>query len=65
LAYLDADLEESQKVEVQHRGKSFEAVIVERHLSGEAPPYARLFLSKRFKSRDRLKEISKHWQPVW
>ncbi len=41
LAYLDADLEEGQKMEIQHRGKSFEAVIVERHLSGEAPPYAR------------------------
>jgi aminomethyltransferase len=40
LAYLDADLEEGQKVEVRHRGRSIEAILVERHLSAEAPPYA-------------------------
>ena len=44
LAYLDADLEEGQKIEVRQRGKGIEGIIVERHLSGEAPPYARPIL---------------------
>lgn len=40
LAYIDSDLKEGQRIEILHRGKTFEGVIVERHLSGEAPPYA-------------------------
>jgi aminomethyltransferase len=44
LAYIDAGLKEGQKIEVLHRGKKLEGVIVERHLSGEAPPYAHPFL---------------------
>jgi len=44
MAYLDADLEEGQKIEVRQRGKGIEGIIVERHLSGEAPPYARPIL---------------------
>jgi len=40
LAYLDSDLEEGQKIEVRHRGKVIEGVIVETNLSAEAPPYA-------------------------
>ncbi len=44
MAYLNADLEEGQKVEVRQRGKGLEGIIVERHLSGEAPPYARPIL---------------------
>jgi aminomethyltransferase len=40
LAYIDSDLKEGQKIEVLSRGKKLEGVIVERHLSGEAPPYA-------------------------
>jgi aminomethyltransferase len=40
LVYVDADLKEGQRIEILHRGKKFEAIIVERHLSGEAPPYA-------------------------
>jgi aminomethyltransferase len=40
LAYIDSDLKEGQRIEVLHRGKKFEGTIVERHLSGEAPPYA-------------------------
>jgi aminomethyltransferase len=40
LAYIDSDLKEGQRIEILHRGKKFEAIIVERHLSGEAPPYA-------------------------
>jgi aminomethyltransferase len=41
LAYIDSDLKEGQRIEIVQRGKKFEGVIVERHLSGEAPPYAR------------------------
>jgi aminomethyltransferase len=41
LAYIDSDLEEGDKVQVQQRGKMLEGIVVERHLSGEAPPYAR------------------------
>jgi aminomethyltransferase len=41
LAYMDADLREGQKLEILQRGKKLEGIIVERHLSGEAPPYAR------------------------
>jgi aminomethyltransferase len=40
LAYIDSDLKEGQRIEILHRGKKFEAIIVERHLSSEAPPYA-------------------------
>lgn len=46
MAYLDADLSEGQKVEVIVREKPVNAVIVRRHIGGEAPPYARpLFVS--------------------
>jgi aminomethyltransferase len=44
LAYIDADLKDGHRIEILHRGKKIEGVIVERHLSGEAPPYARPFL---------------------
>ena len=44
MAYLDADLEEGQKIEVRQRGKDIAGIIVERHLSGEAPPFARPIL---------------------
>ncbi len=40
LAYLDSDLEEGQKIEIRHRGKAIEGMIVETNLSAEAPPYA-------------------------
>ena len=40
LAYVDADLEEGQKIEIQSRGKTVQGLIVERNLSSEAPPYA-------------------------
>ena len=40
LAYLDADLEEGQKIEIRYRGKALEGLIVESNLSAEAPPYA-------------------------
>jgi len=44
LAYLDSDFEAGQKVEIQQRGKMIPGIIVEKHLSGEAPPYARPIL---------------------
>jgi aminomethyltransferase len=40
LAYIHSDLKEGERIEILHRGKKFEAIIVERHLSSEAPPYA-------------------------
>ena len=40
LAYIDSDLKEGQRIEVPHRGRKLGGVIVERHLSSEAPPYA-------------------------
>ena len=40
LAYLDSDLEEGQKIEIQYRGKGIQGLIVEKNLSAEAPPYA-------------------------
>jgi aminomethyltransferase len=49
LAYVDSELEEGQKVEIQQRGKTLEGIIVERHLSGEAPPYARPILVRKIK----------------
>ncbi len=51
LAYVDADLKEGQRIEVLHREKKFEAMIVERHLSGEAPPYAHPILIQEPKKR--------------
>jgi aminomethyltransferase len=46
LAYLDSDLEEGQKIEIQYRGKSIQGLIVEKNLSSEAPPYAHPILVK-------------------
>jgi aminomethyltransferase len=40
LAYVDSDLEEGQKIEIQSRGKKIQGLIVEKNLSSEAPPYA-------------------------
>jgi aminomethyltransferase len=39
LAYVDSDLEEGQKIEIQSRGKTVQGLIVERNLSSEALPY--------------------------
>ncbi len=39
LAYIDSDLKEGQGIEISCRGKRIEGMIVERHLSSEAPPY--------------------------
>ena len=39
LAYVDADLEEGAAWRSGREERRFEGVIVERHLSGEAPPY--------------------------
>jgi aminomethyltransferase len=40
LAYLDADIEVGQRIEIRYRGKTLEGLIVESNLSAEAPPYA-------------------------
>ena len=52
LAYTAADLEEGQKIEIHQRGKTFEGVILERHLSGEAPPYAHPMLIQEAKKKE-------------
>jgi aminomethyltransferase len=52
LAYLDADLREGQRIEIHHRGKRLEGMIVERHLAGEAPPYAYPILIQEPKKRE-------------
>ncbi len=44
LAYIDSDFEAGQKIEIEQRGRRMEGIIVEKHLSGEAPPYARPIL---------------------
>ncbi|OGP77835.1 MAG: glycine cleavage system protein T [Deltaproteobacteria bacterium RBG_16_49_23] len=44
LACIDSDFEDGQRIEIQQRGKTIEGVVVEKHLSGEAPPYARPIL---------------------
>jgi aminomethyltransferase len=41
LAYLDADLEKGQTVQIRQGDRDFEGVIVPRHLSSAAPPFAR------------------------
>ena len=52
LAYIDAELKEGQRIEVLHRGKKMEGVVIERHLSGEAPPYARPILIEELKKKE-------------
>ena len=48
LAFIDADLKKGERIEIRHRGITLGGIIVERHLSGEAPPYARpIFFRKR------------------
>ena len=49
LAYLDADLEENQKTKVAIRDRMVEAIVVERHIGSEAPPYARPLLVEELK----------------
>jgi len=62
LAYIDADLKEGQGLEILQRAKRLEGMIVERHLSGEAPPYARPFLIEGPKKKEvptgSLKELT-------
>lgn len=47
LAYIDSGLREGQKIEIHHRGKRVEGLIVERHISSEAPPYAHPILAQK------------------
>ncbi len=62
LAYIDADLKEGQKIEILHREKRIEGTVVARHLSGEAPPYARPILfegpKKKEAPRGSFKELT-------
>jgi hypothetical protein len=62
LAYIDADLMEGQRLEILQRGKRVEGIIVKRHLSGEAPPYARPILIEEPKKKEvptgSLKELT-------
>ncbi len=51
LAYIDSEFEEGQRLEIRQRGKALEGLIVERHLSGEAPPYAHPILVKEKRAR--------------
>lgn len=64
LAYVDCDLREGQLLEIIHRGKKLEGIIVERHLSAEAPPYARPILTKEIRRKEiprgSLKELSQN-----
>ncbi|MBM4348203.1 MAG: glycine cleavage system protein T, partial [Deltaproteobacteria bacterium] len=59
LAYIDSDFEDDQRIEIQQRGKAIEGIIVEKHLSGEAPPYARpiLYQERVLKRREAAKEL--------
>jgi aminomethyltransferase len=52
LAYIDSDLREGQRIEISFRGKKYEGVIVERHLSSEAPPYAHPILIQEPRKRE-------------
>ncbi len=52
LAYIDSDLKQGQRIEISYRGKKFEGVIVERHLSGEAPPYSHPILIQEPRKRE-------------
>jgi len=65
LAYIDVDLKEGQRIEILQRGKRFGGVIVERHLSAEAPPYARPIFLEEPKKREvpagSLKELTERF----
>ncbi|MGQ9646128.1 MAG: glycine cleavage system aminomethyltransferase GcvT [Thermodesulfobacteriota bacterium] len=52
LGYIDADLKGGQGLEILQRGKGFRGIIVERHLSAEAPPYARPILIEEPKKKE-------------
>ncbi len=52
LAYLDSDLKEGRRLEIHHRGKRVEGIIVERHLSVDAPPYAHPILIEEARKKE-------------
>ncbi len=64
LAYIDFDLKEGQLLEILHRGKKIEGIIVERHISSEAPPYAHPIHIKETKRKEiprgSLKELAQN-----
>lgn len=41
MAYVDCDIGTGERIKVNVRGRPLEAVIVDRHLDGRIPPYAR------------------------
>ena len=59
LSYIESDLEEGNLIEIQHRGTTFQGAIVERYLSGEAPPYAHpiLYQEKVLKKYEPVKDL--------
>ena len=59
LAYLDADLKEGKEVEIRQRGRSLKALLVERHLAGEAPPYARPILAEEVSAKGQKPECGR------
>jgi aminomethyltransferase len=59
LAYLDSDLEEGQKIEIQSRGKKVQGCIVEKNLSSEAPPYTHpLFVPQETVNRKKERSLT-------
>jgi aminomethyltransferase len=41
LGYIDSDIIEDEKLTIEIRGKSVDAIVVKHHMRSEAPPYAR------------------------
>lgn len=41
LGYIDSDILEDEKLTIEIRGKTVDAVVVKHHMRSEAPPYAR------------------------
>ncbi|MBW2029657.1 MAG: glycine cleavage system protein T [Deltaproteobacteria bacterium] len=56
LGYIDSDIVDEDKVEVEIRGKRVEGVVVPYHLRSEAPPYARPILFDFERPADRRAE---------
>jgi aminomethyltransferase len=52
LAYIHSDLGVGQRTDIFYREKKFEGEIVERHLSSDAPPYARPILIREPRKRE-------------
>jgi aminomethyltransferase len=55
LAYVDSDLEEGQNIEISHREKRLQGLILKKNLSSEAPPFAHPVLVKEAPARRSVK----------